>query len=52
MKGLHISGEFKMYGVPEIDECGKYQGDLFYAKDKKDALDYLNKIKELSNESK
>ena len=50
MKAYHIVKGYKVYGIPEIEEYGKYQNDLFYAKDGNDALQYLNKIKEICNE--
>ena len=50
MKAFQISNEYKVYRVPEFKQYGKYQNDLFYARNEKDSVDYLNKLKEISHE--
>ena len=46
---LHIAHNYMIFEVPEFFQYGKYQGDMFWAKDESDAVLYLKKIKERKN---
>ena len=41
---FHIVHKYKMYEVPDSPKYGKYQGDIFWAKDGVDSVLYLNKL--------
>ena len=46
---LHMAHNYTVFEVPEFSQYGKYQGDMFWAKDESDAVLYLKKIKERKN---